>query len=297
MAMEVRRVIAEAHEQPILCVAYNAQRREIFTGSQDTTIKAWLSETGELLRTQREHAGWVTGLSYAYLKEARTSVLFSCSVDGRILVWQKGELLQKEKVGDKATYGVQSGPLYCLEWDARRQNLVAGANGHIWVYTVVADSINLAGQPIIKFHSLLKDAHSALQGEEPVRGEGLQPAACSLQPAACTEWLGRLSPKPHPSPLSPTIQHLHPRPRPHLHPRLAVAGARHHLYRLRQALQRGLRPLALHLGHRPPGAHEGGARQGPDQGQGQEEGGRGCGGRALRRRDARLTMEDRWARQ
>ena len=174
MAMEVRRVIAEAHEQPILCVAYNAQRREIFTGSQDTTIKAWQSETGELLRTQREHAGWVTGLSYAYLKEARTSVLFSCSVDGRILVWQKGELLQKEKVGDKGTHGVQSGPLYCLEWDARRQNLVAGANGNIWVYTAVADSINLAGQPIIKFHSLLKDEHGGPpHGEEPVRGRGL----------------------------------------------------------------------------------------------------------------------------
>ena len=189
-------MIAEAHEQPILCVAYNAQRREIFTGSQDTTIKAWLSETGELLRTQREHAGWVTGLTYAYLKEARTSVLFSCSVDGRILVWQKGELLQKEKVGDKATHGVQSGPLYCLEWDARRQNLVAGANGHIWVYTVVADSMNLAGQPIIKFHSLLRDAHSALQGEEPVRGQ--RPATCT--PSTRTEWLGRLCLSSHPSP-------------------------------------------------------------------------------------------------
>ena len=173
MAMEVRRVIAEAHEQPILCVAYNAQRREIFTGSQDTTIKAWQSETGELLRTQREHAGWVTGLSYAYLKEARTSVLFSCSVDGRILVWQKGELLQKEKVGDKGTHGVQSGPLYCLEWDARRQNLVAGANGHLWVYTVVADSLDSltpgSGKPVIEFQSLLANAHSA-NGEQPVRG-------------------------------------------------------------------------------------------------------------------------------
>ena len=67
------------------------------------------------------------------------------AIDGRILVWSKGDLLQKEKVGDKTTaasaYGVQSGPLYCLAWDARRQNLVAGANGHLWVYTVVADSL------------------------------------------------------------------------------------------------------------------------------------------------------------
>ena len=54
MAMEIRRTISgpndtPAHDAPILCVAYNPARREIFTGSQDTTIKAWQSETGELL--------------------------------------------------------------------------------------------------------------------------------------------------------------------------------------------------------------------------------------------------------
>ena len=171
MSMEVRRVIHDCHDQPVLCVAYNPQRREIFTGSQDTTIKVWLSETGELLRTLQEHAGWVTGLVYA--NEVR--VLFSCGVDGRILVWSKGDLLQKEKVGDKTSTDkstMQSGPLYCLAWDARRQNLVAGANGHIWVYTVVAENLDLSSRekPIIKLHSLLRDAHTARGMEEPVRG-------------------------------------------------------------------------------------------------------------------------------
>ena len=90
MAMEVRRVIADAHHEPILCVAYNAQRREIFTGSQDTTIKVWLSETGEHLRTLTEHAGWVTGLAFA----PDLRVLFSCSIDGRILVWSKGKKIR-----------------------------------------------------------------------------------------------------------------------------------------------------------------------------------------------------------
>ena len=133
MAMEVRRTIADAHDQAILCVAYNAQRREIFTGSQDATIKAWASEAGTLERTLVEpgrataHAGWVTGLAFA--PEVR--VLFSCSIDGRILAWSfKGELLQKEKVGGKDLSEVAAkgpnGPLYCLAWDARRGHVVAG---------------------------------------------------------------------------------------------------------------------------------------------------------------------------
>ena len=173
MAMEIRRTINDAHDGTILCVAYNPQRREIFTGAQDNLIKVWLSETGELLRTLQEHAGWVTGLAFA--PELR--VLFSCSIDGRILVWSKNELLQKEKVGsgkgESAEMGslTKGGPLYCHAWDARRHNLVAGANGHIWVYTAVSDNVDLTSRdrPLIKLHSLLRDAHSVRGMEEPVR--------------------------------------------------------------------------------------------------------------------------------
>jgi WD40 repeat protein len=90
MAMEIRRIITgpndtSAHDGLILCVAYNPQRREIFTGSQDTTIKTWLSETGEHVRTLVEHKGWVTGLAYS----SELRLLFSCSIDGRVLVWNK----------------------------------------------------------------------------------------------------------------------------------------------------------------------------------------------------------------
>jgi len=146
MAMEIRRVITgpndtQAHDGQILCIAYNPNRREIFTGSQDTTIKCWLSETGEYVRTLQEHKGWVTGLAFS--PELR--VLFSCSIDGRVLVWAKGELIQKEKVGsgkgadsEIAGGGVKGGPLHCLAWDARRHSLVVGANGHIWVYAGTA---------------------------------------------------------------------------------------------------------------------------------------------------------------
>jgi WD40 repeat protein len=37
--MEVRRVIRDAHEGSILCVAYNSHRRELITGGQDGAIK------------------------------------------------------------------------------------------------------------------------------------------------------------------------------------------------------------------------------------------------------------------
>ena len=178
MAMEIRRTISgpndtPAHDAPILCVAYNPARREIFTGSQDTTIKTWLSETGEHVRTLQEHKGWVTGLAFS--PELR--VLFSCSIDGRILVWSKGELLQKEKVGSgkggmEEQGSVKGGPLHCLAWDARRHSLVAGANGHIWVYSAIPETEMMPGVKIvIRFQSLLKDAHAAMGPENAlVRG-------------------------------------------------------------------------------------------------------------------------------
>jgi len=180
MAMEIRRVICgpndtPAHDQPILCVAYNPQRREISTGSQDTTIKTWLSETGEHVRTLQEHKGWVTGLAFS--PELR--VLFSCSVDGRVLVWNKAELIQKEKVGsgkgadsEIAGAAVKGGPLHCLAWDARRHSLVVGANGHIWVYAAIPETeMSPSARVIIRLQSLLKDAHAALGPENAlVRG-------------------------------------------------------------------------------------------------------------------------------
>ena len=54
-------------------------------------------------------------------------VLFSCSIDGRVLVWNKAEILQKERVGSGklatdliAGSNVKGGPLHCLAWDSRR---------------------------------------------------------------------------------------------------------------------------------------------------------------------------------
>ena len=178
MAMEVRRTIGvgvpEQHDGPVLCIAYNPHRREISTGSQDTMIKTWNSESGEHVRTLAEHMGWVTGLAFS----PELKVLFSCSIDGRVLVWSKAELLQKEKVGndkgssEMAGGNVKGGPLHCMAWDAKRHSLVVGANGHIWVYAAIPEAeMNASTRVVIKLQSILKDAHGAMGAENAlVRG-------------------------------------------------------------------------------------------------------------------------------
>jgi hypothetical protein len=179
MALEIRKIISDVHEQAVLCVAYNPLQRQIFTGSQDSTIKCWQSENGELVRTLREHAGWVTGLEFA----ADIRVLFSCSIDGFVVAWSpKGEVLDRERAGGKeAGVGVetgrkQSGPLYCLCWDPRRQQLVVGANGHIWVFSVhTGDSADLGREKTLQLVGTLKDdkgrpPHAMSGSEDPVRG-------------------------------------------------------------------------------------------------------------------------------
>ena len=104
-------------------------------------------------------------MQLAFSPELR--VLFSCSIDGRVLVWNKAELIQKEKVGaakgaeSEIAGGARSGPLHCLAWDARRHSLVVGANGHIWVYSASPDTeVNSNTKQVIKLTSLL-DAHGA----------------------------------------------------------------------------------------------------------------------------------------
>ena len=39
MAMEVKRVVCECHDTPLLCAAYNKARREVYSGAQDSLIK------------------------------------------------------------------------------------------------------------------------------------------------------------------------------------------------------------------------------------------------------------------
>jgi WD40 repeat protein len=65
--------------------------KELFSGSQDCLIKAWDAQTGQLLRKQSGHGGWITDL--LFVPELR--LLFSCSIDHTIRVWSdKGKQAQ-----------------------------------------------------------------------------------------------------------------------------------------------------------------------------------------------------------
>lgn len=75
----------------VLAVAYDCFHKELLSGSQDSTIRAWDVTSGQLLRKQTGHAGWVTDL--LFVPELR--LLFSCSVDHTICVWNdKGKQVQ-----------------------------------------------------------------------------------------------------------------------------------------------------------------------------------------------------------
>ena len=100
MACEVRKVIEEAHDMPILCVAYNNIRKELYSGGQDSLIKVWEVETGRNIRKQSGQMGWVTTMFYMPV----TRTLCSASIDGTIRVWnEKGKQLQKVSTNTTTT--------------------------------------------------------------------------------------------------------------------------------------------------------------------------------------------------
>mmetsp|Transcript_22487 Transcript_22487/g.73031 ORF Transcript_22487/g.73031 Transcript_22487/m.73031 type:complete len:760 (+) Transcript_22487:29-2308(+) len=124
MALEVRRVINDAHEQQIMAAAYNRARKEVYSGGQDGLIKTWDADTGKLLRTLTCHKGWVTDLLFT----STAKLLFSSSVDGLVVVWsEKGRELQEVEFG---------GPVFCMAWNQKRKQLVAGGNCVIHIYRV-----------------------------------------------------------------------------------------------------------------------------------------------------------------
>ena len=55
MAMEIACRIPNAHALPILCVAYNQDRKEIFSGSEDTKIKVF-----DIVSTRVSSSAWIS---------------------------------------------------------------------------------------------------------------------------------------------------------------------------------------------------------------------------------------------
>jgi len=161
--MEVVQVISDAHEQPVTCVALNKFRRELYSGAQDGLIRVWDVETGRQMRVQAGHKGWVTDMLF----NAYTKLLFSSGVDGVLFVWNdKGKEIQEVDLGE---------PLYCLAWNQKRKQLVAGGNGLIHVFKVArrAETLDLDrgfGSSQADIRADGKDATKVLRHEMTVKG-------------------------------------------------------------------------------------------------------------------------------
>ena len=132
MAMEVWRVVPDAHDEPVMCVACNRARSELYSGGQDGLVKLWDLDTGKLLRVQAGHRGWVTGLLWV----PALQTLFSGSVDGTVVAWgRKGKEVQAVDTG---------GPVFCLAWDQKRKQVVVGGNGQVLLFR--ASALSGAGE-------------------------------------------------------------------------------------------------------------------------------------------------------
>ncbi|KAL6755154.1 WD40-repeat-containing domain protein, partial [Haematococcus lacustris] len=122
-AMEVTRVIEEAHEGEIVSLTYNRARKEIYSSADgDKVIKVWDSRNGQLLRTQQGHKGMVTCLQFSN----SVRLLFSGSIDNTVGIWtEKGVSLQPSRSppGRMQMTSV-AGPVFSLAWDERRRYLI-----------------------------------------------------------------------------------------------------------------------------------------------------------------------------
>jgi WD40 repeat protein len=149
MATEYRVAISDAHPKPILAIALNPVRREVYTGSEDGGLRIFESESGKFIGSFFEHRGPITSLTY--LKEAK--LLFSGSIDGSIIVWgNNGKVLQRMDL---------KSPIYSLAFFARRQQLIAGLHGKVRVFQVQVNDENPAlGGDIIESRSLACAEHS-----------------------------------------------------------------------------------------------------------------------------------------
>ena len=54
-------------QNQVLCLAFNAAKDELYSGSEDTAIKVWDAQHGRLVRKQEGHRSWVTDMLFALL--------------------------------------------------------------------------------------------------------------------------------------------------------------------------------------------------------------------------------------
>ncbi len=71
-------------------LVFSGDGRTLFTGSYDRMIRVWEVRSGRLLHEREAHTGWVWGISLSPDEQK----LVSCSVDGRLLLWDLSEVIR-----------------------------------------------------------------------------------------------------------------------------------------------------------------------------------------------------------
>ena len=131
--MEVRRVVNDAHSMQITCCAYNRERQELYSGGQDTLVKAWDVNSGRLRFSLSGHKGWVTDVMHVSLSPS-LGLLFSSSIDGSVIVWNtsdRGKIMQRVDT---------AGPCFCLGYERKRRLVVAGGEKTVGFYKLTSST-------------------------------------------------------------------------------------------------------------------------------------------------------------
>ncbi|KAN0083648.1 WD40-repeat-containing domain protein [Elaphomyces granulatus] len=79
----------QSHRQPVTCVAFHPVFSSLASGSEDTTIKIWDWELGELERTVKGHTKAVLDVDYGGPRGG--TLLASCSSDLTIKLWDPSD--------------------------------------------------------------------------------------------------------------------------------------------------------------------------------------------------------------
>ncbi|KAG2444756.1 hypothetical protein HXX76_001500 [Chlamydomonas incerta] len=156
MAMEVVKVVDEAHESPISSIAYNRVLKELYSSADgDKVIRVWDAKTGALVRMQKGHKGAVTCLAYS----STSKLLFSSSIDSTIGIWtDKGILLQMAPS--------DVGPVHSLAWDSKHRYLAVGGNAVMLLFKVDLAEARKMAQQQRSVASGLRDGNMTLDARQ-----------------------------------------------------------------------------------------------------------------------------------
>lgn len=83
------RHVLQSHRQPVTCIAFHPIFSSLASGSEDTTIKIWDWELGELEQTVKGHTKGVLDVDFG--GPVGNTLLASCSSDLTIKLWDPGD--------------------------------------------------------------------------------------------------------------------------------------------------------------------------------------------------------------